>query len=125
MTSSTASVMQKVMVMSALLKNYCKQECWLIPLTRLVDHTARTYAGEFNRTDVIRLLRDKRPDVNKRDCWGNTPVHFAAMMSSIDAFAVLMEYEASINMTNNDGDRPIDIAHWYEIKAAVRVLEQL
>ena len=125
MTSSTASVMQKVMVMSALLKNYCKQECWLIPLTRLVDHTALTYTGEFNRTDVIRLLRDKRPDVNKRDCWGNTPVHFAAMMSSIDAFAVLMEYEASINMTNNDGDRPIDIAHWYEIKAAVRVLEQL
>ena len=88
------------------------------------DQTALFYAA-FNRTDVIRLLLQKGADVNKRDRFGDTPVHYAAWENSTEAIATLIEHGASINITNKRGDKPIDYARRYGREAAVRMLEQL
>ena len=89
------------------------------------NQTALFPAARYNRTDVIRLLLQKGADVNKRDRFGDTPVHYAAMDNSTEAIAMLIEHGASINITNNRGDKPIDTARRYGKEAAVRMLEQL
>ena len=72
------------------------------------DQTALFYAA-FNRTDVIRLLLQKGADVNKRDRFGSTPVHWAAVRNSTEAIAMLIDHGASINITNDYGKKPIDL----------------
>ena len=90
-----------------------------------VDYTALSPAAQFNRTDVIRLLLQKGADVNKRDHYGDTFVHYAAITNSTEVIALLIEHGASINITNNEGEKPIDKARRLGKKAAVRMLEQL
>ena len=90
-----------------------------------LDLTALFPAALLNKTDVIRLLLQKGADVNKRDRYGNTPVHWAASGNSTEAIAILIEHGASINITNDKGDKPIDTARRYERDGAVRMLEQL
>ena len=89
------------------------------------DRTALFRATYYNRTDVIRLLLQNRANANKRNRFGSTPVHFAAMMNSTEAIAVLVEYGASINIKDNYGYKPIDWARRWNKEAAVRMLEQL
>ena len=38
---------------------------------------------------------------------------------------MLIEHGASINIKNNEGDKPIDFARQFKREAAVRMLEQL
>ena len=76
-------------------------------------------------TDLIRLLLQKRADVNKRDRFGNTPVHLAAYMNSIEAIAMLIKHGASVNITNDVGEKPVNAARRWESEAAIRMLEQL
>ena len=89
------------------------------------DQTALFHAALFNRTDVIRLLLQKGADVNKRDRFGSTLVHWAAVRNSTEAIAMLIDHGASINITNDKGEKPIDLAHRFGKEAAVRMLEQL
>ena len=87
------------------------------------DYTALLIAALDNNTDVIRLLLQNGADVNKRDCLGYTLVHYAAMYNNTEVIEMLIK-QASINITNNEGEKPIDAARRYESEAAVRMLEQ-
>ena len=89
------------------------------------DHTALFYASLSNSTEVIRLLLQNGANANKRDLYGDTPVHHAARSNSTEAIAVLVEHGASINIKNIDGEKPIDHARRWNNEAAVRMLEQL
>ena len=89
------------------------------------DQTALMIAARHNKTDVIRLLLQKEADVNKRNRYGNTPVHWAASGNSTEAIAISIEHGQSINIINDKGDKPIDTARRYERDAAVCMLEQL
>ena len=60
------------------------------------NQTTLMHAASHNRTDIIRLLLQKGPYLNKRN--------------RCEAIAVLMEHGASINTTNNRGEKPIDLA---------------
>ena len=91
----------------------------------LFDRMALIKAGQFNRTDVIRLLVQRGADVHKPNHFGNTPVHLAAIQNSTDAIALLLKHGAPINITKNRGEKPADIALRYNMKTAVRMLEQL
>ena len=67
----------------------------------------------------------KGADVNKQEKWGNAPIHYAARWSSAEAIAALVEHGALINITNNEGEKPIDRAHRWQCETAVRRLDQL
>ena len=67
----------------------------------VLDPMALIKAGQFNRTDVIRLLLQRGADVHKPNHFGNTPVHLAAIRNSTDAIALLFKHGASINITKN------------------------
>ena len=56
---------------------------------------------------------------------GDTPVHFAALNNSTEVIAMLIKHGASINITNDRGDKPINQARRYGKETAVRMLEQL
>ena len=89
------------------------------------DITALFLAAQFNKTDVIRLLRQNGADVNKRSRWSDTPLHLAAINNHTEVIAMLMKDGASINITSTYGEKPIDTARRVKSKAAVRMLEQL
>ena len=89
------------------------------------DRTALFYAAYFNKTYVIRLLLQNGANANKRDRWSYTLVHDAARWNSTKAIAVLVKHGAFINIKNDSGDKPIDVARRYKTEAAFRMLEQL
>ena len=62
-----------------------------------LDLTALFPAALLNKTDVIRFLLQKGADVNKRDRYGNTPVHWAACRNSIEAIAMFIDHAWSVD----------------------------
>ncbi len=65
------------------------------------------YADHFaaianHKGNMIRLLTDEE-NVNVRDSYGNTPLHYAVINSSKDVINLLLEKGADIHATNNDG----------------------
>ena len=71
------------------------------------------------------MLLQKEKDVSKWEYWGDTHVHHAAIYNSPEATEILVEHEALINNTNNDGEKSIETAHECESEAAVHIPEQL
>ena len=59
--------------------------------------------------DLIRaLIVEGKSDVNIKDIYGSTPLHFAAYNNYPDQIEILLEYGADINITDNLQDRPLD-----------------
>ena len=89
------------------------------------DQTPLMIAADLNGTEVNRLLLQKVADVNKRDRLSETLTHYAARWNSPEAIAVLMVHGTSINIKNDRGDKPIDLARPWNSEGAGRMLEQL
>jgi len=59
--------------------------------------------------DLIRaLIVEGKSDVNIKDIYGSTPLHFAAYNNYPEQIQILLEYRADINITYNLQDRPLD-----------------
>jgi hypothetical protein len=59
--------------------------------------------------DLIRaLIVEGKSDVNIKDIYGSTPLHFAAYNNYPEQIEILLEYGADINITDNLQDRPLD-----------------
>ncbi|VDH92688.1 Hypothetical predicted protein [Mytilus galloprovincialis] len=69
-----------------------------------------------NNVDMIRLLLEGNPDINKRKEDGSTPLFVACQFGFIDIVTTLLEYGANKNICTNDGISPFEIAkqrnHW-------------
>ncbi|CAC5424501.1 unnamed protein product [Mytilus coruscus] len=63
-----------------------------------------------NDIDMIRVLLDRNPDINKRTEDGSTPLLVACQFGFIDVATVLLEHGADRGICNNDGESPLDIA---------------
>ena len=111
------------MVTSALLKKCYMQECQLIVLICLIERHSLKQDNSTGLTSFDCSCRGSR--CAKPNHFGNTPVHLAAIQNSTDAIALLFKHGASINITKNRGEKPADIALRYNMKTAVRMLEQL
>jgi ankyrin repeat protein len=59
-------------------------------------------------------------DPNRQDYNGNTALHHAVMANLRDAIPLLINYGASVNVKNNDGQTPLDLAEYEVTKAALR-----
>ena len=58
----------------------------------------------------IRLLCDKRVDINQPDPRGRSPLHLASQLGKKKTVKALLENKADINATNPDGNTPLFIA---------------
>ena len=64
-------------------------------------------AALMGRTEVIKLLLDKRADPNGANNYGWTPLHWAAMSGHKDVVLLLLDRGADINKTDEDGRTPL------------------
>ncbi|ORY29166.1 ankyrin repeat-containing domain protein [Naematelia encephala] len=61
--------------------------------------------------DEVRRLLDRDPSlINARDAYGNTPLHLAADRGHIAIALVLLEAGADRNLTDEDGQTPLQLA---------------
>ena len=87
-------------------------------------------AAQLSNAALLKLLLDlpaKKPDVNKADKSGNTPLHFAVEPSdAADAAAagecvtMLLNYGANAAAKNGDGNTAQDLASLGEVKTALQ-----
>ena len=87
-------------------------------------NTPLTEAASWNRTDVIRVLLQRRADVQKRNRYGYTALHWAVRNKSTDVIRLLMQHGASATVRDNFGTTPIDYASRLNCKEAIRIMEQ-
>lgn len=52
-------------------------------------------------------------DVNCKDSWGRTPLHYASQRGSVTSATFLMSRKASIDLKDNQGNTPLSLAYLY------------
>ena len=59
--------------------------------------------------EMIKHLIVKGIDVNAVDCYGNTPLHYAARIKNVEIIEMLLEAKAEINKKNKDRLTPLQL----------------
>ena len=67
------------------------------------------FAAKLGQGAVVEELLARGDDVNTRDDWGATALHWAAVTSEEDIVRTLIEEGADVNAKTGDGSRPL---HW-------------
>jgi len=57
--------------------------------------------------DTLEFLIQKGTDVNQRDVYQNTPLHYAARNKNVEALSLLLKSGANVNGVNSDGVSPL------------------
>ena len=66
-----------------------------------------TYGIHKKNLNIVRYALDNRADINWKNYNGNTILHKTVDLNYIDGIKILLEYNASPNIVNNDGYKPI------------------
>ena len=61
--------------------------------------------------ECLHLLIEKSCDLNHKDICGQTPAYKATKYNQIECLRVLCDENCNIELANNNGLRPIDIAY--------------
>ena len=59
---------------------------------------------------MVQWLVEQGLDINEKDKFGRTVMHWAAMRDSVEVIQWLVEQGLDINATDNDGETPLDKA---------------
>lgn len=76
-----------------------------------------------NNIDMIKLLLERKPDINIRKEDGSTPLFVACMFGFVDIATVLLEHGDKIDIRRNDRARPLEMAKFRNHTAIVSLLE--
>ncbi len=79
-------------------------------------------AAKLRQRAVVEELLAEGDDVDTRDDWGATALHWAAVTSEEDIARTLIEAGADVNAKTGDGSRPL---HWASFLAEPAVVELL
>ena len=101
------------------------------PLHTAASTVDSTYSiKSFNRINVLKYIMSNILDVNPKDNFGNTPLHYAACGGELHCygrlavFKYIIENVAEKNPSNNDGKTPLDLAcaqrDWEIVKIATK-----
>ncbi|EAX88799.1 hypothetical protein TVAG_436260 [Trichomonas vaginalis G3] len=63
-----------------------------------------------NNNDMIEFLISNGAKVNRKNFYGNRPLHIAALLSNKEGAEILISHGAEINSLNKNGQTPLDIA---------------
>ena len=102
----------------------------------LIDHGADVNAKDFSfgwtslhyaafrgYSKASQLLLSHGADINYLDNIGNIPLHWVAFKGNQEIVQLLVNAKANPMLTNNDNNRPSDIAKTEEIKSFLREAE--
>eukprot|EP01129_Flabellula_baltica_P011773 TRINITY_DN5205_c0_g1_i3.p1 TRINITY_DN5205_c0_g1~~TRINITY_DN5205_c0_g1_i3.p1 ORF type:complete len:487 (+),score=95.27 TRINITY_DN5205_c0_g1_i3:772-2232(+) len=79
-------------------------------------------ASEHNQTEILEYLILNGANLSSTDINGNTPLHHSIKCGSLLSSALLLLRAADINLRNNEGESPLDLAIKYEDADAVTLL---
>lgn len=60
--------------------------------------------------DIIKILLEYGSDVNAKDDYENTPLHWSAYGGKSDGIKILLDHGAKINIRNKKGYTPLHLA---------------
>lgn len=84
-----------------------------IPDLELIDDEERTLlmnAVIYERPIVVEYLLSNHVDINKKDCFGFTALHFAVQTNNSVIVELLLKYGANTNIKNEHGNNAILLA---------------
>ena len=67
-------------------------------------------ASACDLTSAIESLLRAGASINARDLYGNTALHYANIFGAYKAIEMLEEHNADVNIENNNGKLPLDVA---------------
>jgi ankyrin repeat protein len=67
-------------------------------------------ALSYQNKDSLALLLEANADVNKKDSYGNTALHYAINKENIDVVRLLLKHHARSDIKDNQGETPVDLA---------------
>jgi hypothetical protein len=73
-------------------------------------NTALHYAAREGNIEIVRLLLDRRANVNMRSSNGLTPLHLALRYGFLDIARLLIDYGANRDIQDDEGKTPFDLA---------------
>eukprot|EP01038_Epipyxis_sp_PR26KG_P010974 gene10974-14742_t len=83
--------------------------------------SALHYAARVGHIAAIELLLAAGANVNAKNNWGQTPLHEAAFEGQVLAFKALLTSDSlSLEIIDNNGRSPLDLARKFEIKEMFR-----
>lgn len=107
---------------------------WKEALAKIVD--VKNKYGQHQRTmlmtavmhhddfKIVQIFLERGADVNTKNIYGFTPLHFAALLDSSDVIKLLLDFKAEINATDEWGRTPLMTALLRgNLKAAKVLLE--
>lgn len=90
-----------------------------------VFHLAAKYGREEMLTHLLSSPGFTRDELNKKDTYGNTPLHYAAQSGNLNTIKFLLAHQAEIK-ENNDGNHPLNEAiKNKQTEAALYLIENL
>jgi ankyrin repeat protein len=70
-------------------------------------HRALLSTSHPPAAEIVRMLVGYGLEVNARDGYGNTPLHYAARWKSVELIGILLDAGAEIDAANKDGLTPL------------------
>ena len=80
----------------------------LLHYAAVASPRTRTIGGPVPNADIAALLLDRGLDVNAREAFGDTPLHFAVRNQNVPLMRLLLTRGADVNAIDCQGTAPID-----------------
>ncbi|XP_066583004.1 ankyrin repeat and death domain-containing protein 1A-like [Prorops nasuta] len=96
----------------------------------LNEKTARIFKNNLllyeavikNEADVVRKVLEETVDVDSRNNYGRTPIHWAASKGNTEIIKMLIQAKCDIEAKDKFEMRPLHMAAWYGHRDAVKML---
>ena len=94
-----------------------REECW--GYERRQDKPDGAYIkvkGIFFNLNKIKRLIEAGADVNAKDVYGRSPLHYAVQENNVAITKLLLSVGAKVDAKDDDGSSPLDIAYSKKMK---------
>ena len=102
--------MEKVFLFWPMIKRHHKQSSFVSP-----DHNHNTPLHTIENEEALSLLIQHKADVNIKNDFGDSPLHWAVKANNLDATQILINNKANVNEKNKKGETPLFFAEDAEL----------
>ena len=81
-------------------------------------------ALQYGKLQVVQKLIEKGCNLNFKDTFGSTPLHYAALNNNKEMVGLLLSHKANTSITDADGNTPFNLAIQYRSKEVISEFKQ-